>query len=79
MVFADQLMYTGFHYATVAGVSIGIDDLVVPDEKKSILDDAEKEVVEIQNQYVSGLVTAVSATTRLWTSGRAPTSRLPAP
>jgi DNA-directed RNA polymerase subunit beta' len=58
VVFADKLMYTGFHYATMAGVSIGIDDLMVPDEKKSILHGAESEVVEIQNQYVSGLVTA---------------------
>jgi DNA-directed RNA polymerase subunit beta' len=58
VVFADKLMYTGFHYATMAGVSIGIDDLVVPDEKKTILSDAEAEVVEIQNQYVSGLVTS---------------------
>jgi DNA-directed RNA polymerase subunit beta' len=51
-------MYTGFRYATIAGVSIGIDDLQVPDEKKTILETAENEVVEIQNQYVSGLVTA---------------------
>jgi DNA-directed RNA polymerase subunit beta' len=58
VVFADKLMYTGFHYATMAGVSIGIDDLVVPDEKKEILAGAESEVVEIQNQYVSGLVTS---------------------
>jgi DNA-directed RNA polymerase subunit beta' len=58
VVFADKLMYTGFHYATRAGVSIGIDDLMVPDEKKSILKSAEAEVVEIQNQYISGLVTA---------------------
>lgn len=58
VVFADKLMYTGFHYATKAGVSIGIDDLVVPDEKKAILKDADAEVVEIQNQYISGLVTA---------------------
>jgi DNA-directed RNA polymerase subunit beta' len=58
VVFADKLMYTGFHYATQAGVSIGIDDLMVPDEKKDILADAEAEVVEIQNQYVSGLVTS---------------------
>ena len=49
VVFADKLMYTGFHYATKAGVSIGIDDLVIPDEKKNILSDAESEVVEIQN------------------------------
>ena len=58
VVFADKLMYTGFHYATLAGVSIGIDDLVVPEEKKHILAEAESEVVEIQNQYVSGLVTS---------------------
>ncbi len=58
VVFADKLMYTGFHYATLAGVSIGIDDLVVPDEKKSILAAAESEVVEIQHQYISGLVTS---------------------
>jgi DNA-directed RNA polymerase subunit beta' len=58
VVFADKLMYTGFHFATMAGVSIGIDDLMVPDEKKKILADAESEVVEIQNQYVSGLVTS---------------------
>jgi len=58
VVFADKLMYTGFHYATMAGVSIGIDDLMVPDEKKDILADAEAEVVEIQNQYISGLVTS---------------------
>ena len=58
VVFADKLMYTGFHYATKAGVSIGIDDLMVPEEKKDILADAEAEVVEIQNQYISGLVTS---------------------
>ena len=58
VVFADKLMYTGFHYATLSGVSIGIDDLIVPVEKKKILAAAEAEVVEIQNQYVSGLVTA---------------------
>jgi len=58
VVFADRLMYTGFRFATIAGVSIGIDDLTVPEAKKIILDEAENEVVEIQNQYVSGLVTA---------------------
>ena len=57
VVFADQLMYTGFHYATRAGVSIGVNDMVVPDQKKSIIAAAEKQVKEIENQYVSGLVT----------------------
>ena len=58
VVFADQLMYTGFANATRAGVSIGIDDMIIPDEKKGILDEAETEVLEIQQQYQSGLVTA---------------------
>jgi DNA-directed RNA polymerase subunit beta' len=58
VIFADQLMYTGFRYATRAGVSIGIDDLVIPDAKKAILEGAEAEVLEIQEQYQSGLVTA---------------------
>jgi DNA-directed RNA polymerase subunit beta' len=57
VVFADQLMYTGFHYATRAGVSIGVDDMVVPTQKTKILATAEKEVKEIQEQYSSGLVT----------------------
>ena len=57
VVFADQLMYTGFHYATRAGVSIGVDDMVVPQNKGKILGTAEKEVKEIQEQYASGLVT----------------------
>ncbi len=58
VVFADRLMYTGFTYATRAGVSIGIDDMVIPDEKTGILAEAETEVLEIQKQYQSGLVTA---------------------
>ena len=57
VVFADQLMYTGFSYATRAGVSIGVEDMVVPSEKKSILGAAEKAVKEIEEQYASGLVT----------------------
>ncbi|MEO5625635.1 MAG: DNA-directed RNA polymerase subunit beta', partial [Dokdonella sp.] len=58
VVFADQLMYTGFHYATRAGMSIGIDDMKIPAEKKGILEIAEKDVTEIQQQFQSGLVTA---------------------
>ena len=58
VVFADKLMYTGFAYATRAGVSIGIDDMLIPIEKKGILGEAEAEVLEIQEQYQSGLVTA---------------------
>jgi DNA-directed RNA polymerase subunit beta' len=57
VVFADQLMYTGFHYATRAGVSFGIDDIVIPEQKTRIVTSADDEVKEIQNQYASGLVT----------------------
>ncbi|HAI60017.1 MAG TPA: DNA-directed RNA polymerase subunit beta' [Xanthomonadaceae bacterium] len=58
VVFADRLMYTGFSNATRAGVSVGIDDMTIPVEKKAILAKAEAEVLEIQNQYQSGLVTS---------------------
>jgi DNA-directed RNA polymerase subunit beta' len=57
VIFADQLMYTGFHYATRAGVSFGIDDIVIPDQKPRIINSADREVKEIQDQYASGLVT----------------------
>ena len=58
VIFADRLMYTGFHYAMIAGASVGIDDMVIPDAKKDIIDAAEEEVAEIQDQFESGLVTA---------------------
>ncbi|MCU7960886.1 MAG: DNA-directed RNA polymerase subunit beta' [gamma proteobacterium symbiont of Bathyaustriella thionipta] len=57
VVFADQLMYTGFRYSTVSGVSICLDDMTVPDEKVKILADAEAEVKDIESEYASGLVT----------------------
>ena len=57
VVFADQLMYAGFHHSTRAGISIGIDDMVVPDEKESIITEANSAVKEIEDQYASGLVT----------------------
>jgi DNA-directed RNA polymerase subunit beta' len=57
VVFADQLMYTGFAYATRAGISIGVNDMVVPEQKVKILDQADREVKEIEEQYASGLVT----------------------
>ncbi len=58
VIAADQIMYTGFHYAMIAGASVGIDDMVIPDAKKDIIEDAEAEVFEIQEQFQSGLVTA---------------------
>ena len=58
VIFADQLMYAGFHYATVSGASVGIDDMVIPAAKYTLVADAEAEVLEIQEQFQSGLVTA---------------------
>ena len=58
VVFADKLLQAGFRLATKAGISICIDDMLVPEEKHGIIARAQKEVKEIEQQYVSGLVTA---------------------
>ncbi|TAL21230.1 MAG: DNA-directed RNA polymerase subunit beta' [Aquabacterium sp.] len=58
VVFADKLLQSGFRLATRAGISIAIDDMLVPKEKYGLIERAEKEVKEIEQQYVSGLVTA---------------------
>ncbi|NNJ94065.1 MAG: DNA-directed RNA polymerase subunit beta' [Halobacteria archaeon] len=57
VIFADQLMYMGFSYATRAAVSFGINDMTIPTVKAKILGEAEEEVFEIERQYTSGLVT----------------------
>ncbi len=57
VIFADKLMQTGFSLATRAGISIAVDDMLVPDQKGAIISGAEKEVKEIESQYTSGLVT----------------------
>jgi len=57
VIFADQLMYTGFAYAARAGISIGVDDMVAPAEKAGIIAESEAEVKAIQSQYSSGLLT----------------------
>jgi DNA-directed RNA polymerase subunit beta' len=58
VVFADKLLQYGFRLATKAGISICIDDMLVPTEKHGIIERAEKEVKEIAQQYTSGLVTS---------------------
>ena len=57
VIFADQLMYTGFKQATRAGISICVDDMLVPAAKETLISAAEAEVKEIEAQYTSGLVT----------------------
>ncbi len=58
VVFADKLLQNGFRLATRAGISIAIEDMLVPPQKVGIIEAAEKEVKEIEQQYVSGLVTS---------------------
>ena len=58
VVFADKLLQAGFRLATRAGISICIDDMLVPQEKHEIIRRAQIEVKEIEKQYVSGLVTS---------------------
>ena len=57
VIFADQLMYTGYAYSTRSGSSIGVNDFVIPEEKAAIIGQANSEVEEIEAQFASGLVT----------------------
>ena len=58
VLLADQIMYTGFKYSTIAGVSIGVNDMVIPQQKGKMVTGAEKEVKDIEKQYNSGLLTS---------------------
>jgi len=57
VIFADQLMYSGFAYSTRSGASIGVNDFEIPAAKAEIINNSEAEVKEIEQQYASGLVT----------------------
>ena len=57
VIFADQLMYTGYRYSTMSGSSIGVNDFEIPAEKAGIIKQANSEVAEIESQFASGLVT----------------------
>lgn len=57
VIFADQLMYTGFKWSTLAGLSFCADDMLIPDSKAGIIKRAEQQVAEIQGQFSQGLVT----------------------
>lgn len=58
VIFADRLMQSGFKLATRAGISIAIDDMLVPQVKTDLIAAAEQEVKQIEQQYASGLVTS---------------------
>ena len=58
VILADQLMYTGYHYATRSGISIGVNDMIIPDEKADLIKGAEAEIKDIEKQWTTGLVTS---------------------
>jgi DNA-directed RNA polymerase subunit beta' len=57
VIFADKLLYTGFTFATLAGMSFAVGDMEIPPEKGELIAAAEREVQDIEAQYTSGLVT----------------------
>ena len=58
VILADQLMYTGYHYATKSGISIGVNDMIIPDLKAELISAAESEIKNIEKQWTTGLVTS---------------------
>jgi DNA-directed RNA polymerase subunit beta' len=56
-ILADKIMQLGFKYSTKAGISICLDDMVIPESKKAMIEGAENEVAEIEGQYDEGLIT----------------------
>jgi DNA-directed RNA polymerase subunit beta' len=58
VILADRLKDIGYQFATMAGISIGIDDMTIPDSKATLLADADAKVTEIDNQYQEGLITS---------------------
>jgi DNA-directed RNA polymerase subunit beta' len=57
-VFLDELKKIGFEYATLAGITVGIDDMVIPPEKQALIEKAKKEVERIWREYEKGVITA---------------------
>jgi len=58
VILADQLMYTGYHYATKSGISIGVNDMIIPANKVDLIKSAEAEIKDIEKQWATGLVTS---------------------
>jgi len=58
VILADQLMYTGYHYATRSGISIGVNDMIIPANKVDLIKSAEAEIKDIEKQWQTGLVTS---------------------
>lgn len=57
VIFADQMMRLGFKWLTLSGISFGKDDLVIPSQKKTLIDATQTKVSEYEQQYLDGLIT----------------------
>jgi DNA-directed RNA polymerase subunit beta' len=53
----DKVKDLGFTYATRSGLSVGLDDMVIPDSKYTVVSEAEKQVINVQQQYLDGAIT----------------------
>jgi DNA-directed RNA polymerase subunit beta' len=53
----DRVKDLGFKYATRSGLSVGLDDMVIPDSKYTVVSEAEKQVINVQQQYLDGAIT----------------------
>jgi DNA-directed RNA polymerase subunit beta' len=57
VIFCDQIMTMGFREAFKAGISFGKDDMVIPDDKWTLVDETRDQVKEFEQQYMDGLIT----------------------
>ncbi len=57
VLLADRLKDLGFKYATISGLSFAVGNMIIPDNKKNIVAQADKDVLKIQKQYMDGLIT----------------------
>ena len=57
VILADRLMYAGFKYSTISGISVGVNDMVIPSDKDAQIEEAEKEIKHVSEQYQSSLIT----------------------
>ncbi len=67
----DRIKELGFNYATLSGLSVGFDDMVIPESKYTVVADAEKQVIALQGQYLEGSITnqeRQNKVTQLWSA-----------
>ena len=57
VIFADQMMYMGFEFSTKSGISFCSNDMIIPSEKSEMIDKANSQIKDVQQQFASGVVT----------------------